>query len=229
MFNGKMKAVTFSFDDGVTQDMHLVQMLNEHGLKGTFNLNSGIFSKPDHFNFEGCEVCCYRLTETDVRELYTGHEIAAHTLTHPHLNELSDEKIAYEVEQDRLRLSEIAGYEVVGMAYPFGLGSAHVADVVREKTNIKYARTTACTNGFDMQSDLIVFKPSVYFVRHEQMMALAHEFIDLKPDTPKLFYIWGHAYELDRSPFAKSQFEEFLSLIAGRDDIFYGTNKEVLL
>ncbi len=229
MFNGKLKAVTFSFDDGITQDLHLIKMLNDHNLKATFNLNSGIFSKPDHFNFNGTEVACYRLCEQDAREIYTGHEIACHTLTHPHLNELSDEQIAYEVEQDRLNLCDIAGYEVVGMAYPFGLGSSHVADVVREKTNVKYARTTKCTNGFELQSDLITFKPSVYFVDHEQMMDLAHKFIALKPETPQIFYIWGHAYELDRSPFAKAQFEEFLSLIANRDDIFYGTNKEVLL
>ena len=40
MFNGKMKAVTFSYDDGVAQDRRLVEILNKYGLKSTFNLNS---------------------------------------------------------------------------------------------------------------------------------------------------------------------------------------------
>ena len=44
MWNGKKKAVTFSYDDGVTQDRRLVEMMNTYGVKGTFNLNSGIQS-----------------------------------------------------------------------------------------------------------------------------------------------------------------------------------------
>ena len=40
MWNGKLKAVTFSFDDGITQDIRLIELFNKYGLKGTFNLNS---------------------------------------------------------------------------------------------------------------------------------------------------------------------------------------------
>ena len=42
MWNGKKKAVTFSFDDGVTQDIRTIEILNKYGLKATFNLNSGL-------------------------------------------------------------------------------------------------------------------------------------------------------------------------------------------
>ena len=54
------------------------------------------------------------------------------------------------------------------------------------------------------------------------------EFLKLKTDEPKLFYIWGHAYEFDIHNDWK-RFEEFLEMISGRDDIFYGTNSECLL
>ena len=40
---GLMKAVTFSYDDAVTQDQRLIQILNKYGLKCTFNLNSARF------------------------------------------------------------------------------------------------------------------------------------------------------------------------------------------
>ena len=43
MWNGKKKALTFSFDDGVTQDKKLIEILNRYGLKATFNINSGFF------------------------------------------------------------------------------------------------------------------------------------------------------------------------------------------
>ena len=45
MFNGKMKAVTFSFDDGVTQDRRLIEIFNKYNLKATFNINSELLGK----------------------------------------------------------------------------------------------------------------------------------------------------------------------------------------
>ena len=33
MFQGKMKAVTFSYDDGVTQDQRLIRLFDKYGLK----------------------------------------------------------------------------------------------------------------------------------------------------------------------------------------------------
>ena len=37
----KAKAVTFSYDDGVLEDVKLVELFNQYGVKGTFNINSG--------------------------------------------------------------------------------------------------------------------------------------------------------------------------------------------
>ena len=52
-FNGKLKAVTFSFDDGVTQDKRLIEILNKYGLKATFNLNSAILGTNGELNRNG--------------------------------------------------------------------------------------------------------------------------------------------------------------------------------
>lgn len=41
---GRTKSLTLSYDDGVQQDIRLVDILNKHGLKGTFNLNSGLYA-----------------------------------------------------------------------------------------------------------------------------------------------------------------------------------------
>ncbi|MBR4450554.1 MAG: polysaccharide deacetylase, partial [Clostridia bacterium] len=62
----------------------------------------------------------------------------------------------------------------------------------------------------------------------DKMTALAKEFVEMKPDKPSVFYIWGHSYEFDISNTWK-KFEEFCEFISKRDDIFYGTNKEILL
>ena len=45
MFNGKNKAFTFSFDDGVLQDIRFIELINKYGLKCTFNLNSEFFGR----------------------------------------------------------------------------------------------------------------------------------------------------------------------------------------
>ncbi len=231
MFNGKMKAVTFSYDDGVTQDQRLIKILDKYGLKCTFNLNSGLLGKPGSLVREDVTVAHVKPRACEVRAIYEGHEIAVHTLTHPALSHLSDEDVVREVEEDRLALSEIAGYEVVGMAYPGGthVMNEHVADLIRTRTGVKYARTTTSTHNFDVQTNLHIFNPTVYHhVEWDKLFELGEKFIALKPDVPQIYYIWGHAYEFDIHG-DWERFEEFCRMISGHGDIFYGTNREVLL
>ncbi len=231
MFNGKMKAVTFSYDDGVTQDQRLIKILDKYGLKCTFNLNSGLLGKPGSLVREDVTVAHVKPRACEVRAIYEGHEIAVHTLTHPALSHLSDEDVVREVEEDRLALSELAGYEVVGMAYPGGthVMNEHVADLIRTRTGVKYARTTTSTHNFDVQTNLHIFNPTVYHhVEWDKLFELGEKFIALKPDVPQIYYIWGHAYEFDIHG-DWERFEEFCRLISGHGDIFYGTNREVLL
>jgi len=231
MFNNKLKAVTFSYDDGVTQDQRLIEIFNKYNLKCTFNLNSALLGKAGSLVREDVTVAHCKPRPEEVRKIYEGHEIAVHTLTHPHMKMLSDEDIIREVEEDRKALSEIAGYEVVGMAYPGGTHciDERVARLIREHTGVKYARTTTSTFNFEPQEDLIWFNPTVYHHREwDEMFRLAEEFIAMKPTSPKIFYIWGHAYEFDiHNDWAR--FEEFCKLISGHNDIFYGNNTEVLL
>ncbi len=231
MFQGKMKAVTFSYDDGVTQDQRLIRLFDKYGLKCTFNLNSGLLGKPGSLIREDVTVAHVKPRPCEVRGIYEGHEIAVHTLTHPALSALSDEDVVREVEEDRLALSELAGYEVVGMAYPGGthVMNEHVADLIRTRTGVKYARTTTSTHSFDLQKDLLIFNPTVYHhIEWDALFRLGEEFIELKPDRPQIYYIWGHAYEFDIHG-DWERFEEFCRLISGHSDIFYGTNRQVLL
>lgn len=120
MFHGKMKALTFSYDDGVFQDRRLLKIFNKYGLKGTFNLNSDMLGSATAFFFGGMTIPRVVPRASEIEALYRGHEVAAHTLTHAMLPNLSDEDVIREVENDRLALSEIVGYDVVGLAYPNG-------------------------------------------------------------------------------------------------------------
>ena len=232
MFLGnKLKAVTFSFDDAVTQDQRLIEIFNKYNLKCTFNINFGNLGRADSLIREGVTVAHVKPQAYEIENIYKGHEVAGHTLTHPPLNKLNDEDIIREVEQDRIMLSKLVGYEVVGMAYPNGTSAyeERVGKLIKEHTGIKYARLTTSTFNFEPQTDLIEFQPTVYFHKEtEKAFELAEKFINLKPEKEQIFYIWAHAYEFDIHN-TWAEFERFCALISNKPDIFYGTNKEVLL
>lgn len=230
MFGNKNKAVTFSYDDGITQDRRLIQLFNRYGLKATFNLNSGLLGTAGALVRAERTVAHVKPRACEVRELYRGHEIAAHTLTHPLLTDLDEEEIVRQVEQDRLALSELAGYEVVGMAYPCGGVNydARVADIIRRRTGVRYCRTIECNGNFMPQKDLYCFHPTVWHGDWEALFELGEQFLREKTDVPQLLYVWGHSFEFDMDD-TWERFEQFCALISGKDDIFYGTNREVLL
>lgn len=227
MFDNKLKAVTFSYDDGVTQDRRLIELFNKYNLKATFNLNSELLGLDGRLTYGDRSVDHNKVSPDEVKELYKGHEVAVHTLTHPHLPALDESEIIRQVEKDRENLSRLAGYEVVGMAYPGGGVNfdLRVADIIEKHTGVKYSRTTVHTFDFELQKDLYVFNPTVHHNDTARCLEMIDKFIALETDTPKLLYIWGHSYEFDFSDnwdFA----EEMCRRISGREDIFYGTNRE---
>ncbi len=227
----KCKSVTFSYDDGVTQDIRLIELLNKYGLKGTFNLNSECFGLKNATIVNDQRIPRNRVMSEDVKHIYHGHEVAVHTLTHPNLTQCDDKEVIRQVETDRENLSELVGYEVVGMAYPCGgvNNDDRVADLIKNNTGVKYSRTITTNNCFDVQENLYRFNPTAFHLNFEGIMQLGREFVELKAQTPKVLYIWGHSYELDFDADHWAKLEEFFKLISHKDDIFYGTNKEVLL
>lgn len=230
MFNGKMKAVTFSYDDGVKQDIRLIDIFNKYRLKATFNLNSELLGQDGYLMRDNRCISHIKNSPLDIKKIYEGHEVAVHTLTHSNLTTINDEEIIRQVEQDRMNLSALVGYDVIGMAYPCGgvNNNQHVAHMIRNNTKIRYARTITSNHSFDLQNDLLRFDPTVYHHDEMDMMfELGEKFIEMKPDRPQILYIWGHSYEFDiRDDWGR--FERFCRLICDHNDIFYGTNKEVL-
>ena len=186
------KILTLSFDDGVTQDVRFIELLDKYGIKCTFNLNSELLGVSGCLNINGKEIAHTKVLPEQVKELYKNHEVAAHTLTHPFLTQQTDEEITRQVEQDRLNLSRLVGYDVRGFAYPGGgvNFSEHVASVIESTTKVDFARTITCSYNFDLQSEMYTFKPTISFIKEkEKILELCHNFIDLKTDKPKLFLI----------------------------------------
>ena len=231
MFHGKMKAVTFIYDDGVTQDLRMIDLLDKYGLRGTFNLNSGGFGGGRSFRYgdDGNKVYYrHKVLAEDVKYIYAGHEVAAHTVHHPTLTELSEERIIQEVEEDIDALSALVGYRVAGMAYPMRTPDDRVIEIVKNKTRARFARTTGATGKFSLPTDLHRFTCTAIHNQGKRLITLAEEFLSAEPTEPMLFSVWGHSYEFDYTK-QWDEFEEFCRVISGHSDVFYGTNSEVLL
>ncbi len=219
------KAITFSFDDGNIDDVRLIEILNKYNLKGTFNLNSSMLADSFVWNHEGIKEV-HHLNYSEHPNIYDGHEVAGHTVRHPHLENLSYVAKKNEIELDRIYLKALYGYDILGMALPFGTYDQEVVEVLKE-LKVLYCRTIESTFKFEMPNTLPLLHPTCHF-KNKDLDKLTDEFLNADSDEDMLFYIWGHSYELITEEDWAS-FEAFCSKISGRDDIYYCTNKEAIL
>lgn len=222
---GKAKAFTMSYDDGVEQDVQLMKIMDQNGIKGTFNINSGLFAKegtkyePEHIH--------RRMTQSQAEQLYQGtvHEVAAHGLTHPYFTTLPMAQASYEILEDRRRLEQIFHHTIRGMAYPFGKLDEEIEHVLKA-TGICYARTIDSTEAFDLPQNWLRWNPTCKH-KCKRLMELAEQFIAATVSRQaQLFYLWGHSYEFEADQNWKV-IEDFCEKIGNKEDIWYATNIEI--
>ena len=220
------KIVTFSFDDGVTQDRRLIALLKKYGLKCTFNLNSQLLGKEGRVPLaDGSLTRHDKIAPGDVKEVYAGFEVASHTRTHPMLTQCSPARIAEETIGDYLRLSELVGYPVRGFAYPGGYPNCDrlVTEVLRACTSVVYARTIVSTYELSFPRDLLQWDPTLHIL-DPRTDELIDRFAAAKEDC--LLYVWGHSYELD-GPGGWDRAEAVFARIASLRGVTCMTNMEV--
>ena len=219
---GKMKAVTFSYDDGMDSDIRLCEIFKKNGLKATFNLNGALLTGLEGINAR-------KLSENEAKELYADplFEVACHAYTHPYLEKCDPAVALNELVSDRLKLESLFGCEVHGMAYPMGTYSDSVIECCRT-AGIYYSRTTKSTLDFKLPTEWLAWHPTCHHANKE-IFNLADKFLNepLNPKDPaKLFYIWGHSYEFNmRNDWERM--EELCELLGGHDDVWYATNMEI--
>jgi peptidoglycan/xylan/chitin deacetylase (PgdA/CDA1 family) len=221
---GKAKALTLSYDDGVEQDIRLINIMNQYGLKGTFNINSGAYAAEGTVYPVG--QIHRRMTKNQVTETYlnSGHEVAVHSLTHPFLEQLPVHMAVNEIIKDRENLETQFGTIVRGMAYPYGTYSDSVVQALKS-CDIAYARTVISTNDFRIPTDWLRLTATCHH-KSPELERLAKKFAEDKPQAPYLFYLWGHSYEFEADNNWKV-IEDFSKYIGNREDIWYATNIEI--
>ena len=222
--DGKSKVLTLSYDDGVVQDIRLIEIMNKYGLRGTFNICSSWVCPEDKIreSFRGS------LKLSEAQKLYTnsGHEIAAHSHTHPFLDKLDSIDIICEISENRKAIERWYGCIVRGMAYPFGRYNDNVIDILK-KCDIAYSRTCHSTNGFDFPSDWLQLHPTCHH-NDKNLEELIKSFIEIpnRWGNAEMFYLWGHSYEFDNDN-NWDVIESFAKYAGGHEHIWYATNIEI--
>ena len=226
---GRTKAVTFSYDDGVSQDARLIEFFNRYGVKGTFNLNSGLSGSPGTISAGGKTVRHDKLPDRDMIRIYAGHEPASHGLFHSCLYGMDVARCTREILDCRAQLETIFRVPLTGFAYAFGACSDTIKSAL-VSCGIAYARTIRSTRSFDIPQDFLLWDPTCH---HDdvQLFSLADRFLSDEPffsffSPAKLFSIWGHSYEFDQND-NWDRMDSFLQKISGHSDIWYATNGEI--
>ena len=224
---GRKKAFTISYDDGVRQDQRLLDLMKKYGIRGTFNLNSGLLGRKEMAVIDGFETDISTFEADEIREMYQGQEIACHALTHMSLAGTPTALISWQIIEDRKNLESLTDGLVQGFAYPFGTYDDAVKSTL-QACGIYYARTVNSTGIFDFPKDHLEWQPTCHH-NDKNLKKLLETFCrdERLWGEPQLFYLWGHAYEFDQRDNWEMIEEAFSYVVRYKDDIWMATNGEI--
>jgi len=244
------KYFTMSFDDGVEQDKEIIRILENAGLNCcTFNLNSSltgikqavgciggggkfeeklINGKMPRSNEEITYVEQFRIPKDEWQDVYGNFEVACHGAQHKAVSTLTGKELEREIFGDKAEIEQIFGKSVYGYVYPFGTTSGEAERLIKN-AGFLYTRGVASTYSFAVPQDFIRLQPTCRF-NDPRVTGLLDEFISSENPGDRLFYIWGHAYELDLNMGTGScdHLKRLLEKVATRSDIVCASNAECL-
>lgn len=224
--DGKAKAVTFSYDDGIGSDKRLAEIFSKYGMKATFNFTS-------HFAF----------TKEEVKEIFLsrGHEIAVHGENHRANGNTRAIEGIRDVLNCRIKLEDTCDSIIRGMAYP-DTGIRRMGNFITyqeiksylKELDIAYARTLGGdNNSFLLPEDFHAWMPTAHH-NNPQILEWIDEFLNLDLSekvyhakrTPALFYIWGHSFEFNNAN-NWELIEEICQKLSSSSEIWFATNIEI--
>ena len=185
-----MKIVSLSFDDGTIYDKRFIALLNKYGLRATFNLNSGL----DDFIWYYEDKPIRRLNLEESKEIYKGHEVASHSLTHPYFSSLDEKRQIREVEEDILNLEKIFSRKIEGFAFPFIDQTEDNIQVVKNNIDLKYIRCSIFTEKI-LPKDRYHVGINALYDDKDIYEKLERYKSNILPNS--LFIIAGHSYEFE--------------------------------
>ena len=222
---GRVRAFTMSYDDGVEQDIRLISIMKKRAVKGTFNLNSGLYA-PEGTVYPAGQVH-RRMTREMCLKTYDPSicEVAVHGSKHPFWNRQPEGARMLDIIEDRRQLEKDFGRIIRGAAYPYGAYDEATVQTLKS-AGIVYCRTVNSTHSFALPDNWLALNPTCH---HDDKMLfeLTDRFLAAgNAEEPQLFYLWGHSYEFEQYDHW-NVIEECLERVGGIADVWYATNIEV--
>ncbi len=222
---GKFRAFTMNYDDAVGTDIRLMEIMRKNGIKGTFNMCSGISDdEKDNIDIETDPT--KKLTLPQIAQYYQDFEVATHGATHAFFGDLSDTAVIYEIMKDREVFEKMFSKRVVGHAYPNGSVNSRTASLL-EKCGIIYARTVGQTMKFDIPDNWLMYDPTCS--HRADLDSLTEKFFapPRMYTSPYLFTVWGHSFSFENEN-NWDMIETFLEKIGRRDNVWYAGLGEIV-
>lgn len=222
---GRMRAFTLSYDDGVGTDLHLMEIMRRHGLKGTFNISSRFLTTPEQ-DLDVEKNPTGRFSLRQIAKHYADFEVATHGATHPFYAALPTSAAVYDIVKDREVLERAFGRIIRGHAYPNGSFTEETVAAFRA-AGILYARTTARTGGFGIPEDLLRYGATAHH-KDADMDGLIDRFLAAPryATYPYLFCIWGHSYEFQNDD-NWGVIEHIAARVGGHEEVWYAGLQEI--
>ena len=147
--DNRRKRLTITFDDGYQNVLeNAAGPLAENGFQAIQFLVAGQLGGENEWDRRLGEAPEKLMDKVEIREwLAAGHEIGAHTMTHPHLSTLPVEVAREEITASKKRLEDSFSAPVVHFCYPYGDCNKRIRDLVEEA-----GYQTACTTDFGVNT-----------------------------------------------------------------------------
>ena len=128
------KPIVLTFDDGYIEVYSKVfPVLKEYGMKAVVFVLADQSKRSNVWDEENSHPGCQLMDSTQILELHgAGFEIGSHTLTHPDLTRVSQDKAWDEISRSRMLLEILLNAPVRSFSYPFGYVNEAAKQMVKE-------------------------------------------------------------------------------------------------
>ena len=204
-----MKYFVFAIDDGTIFDEKVIAIFNKYRIKATFNLNSGLQDfvwYKDHLEVR-------RMKLEDNKNIYNGHEVASHSLTHPYLTSLSDEDIFHEVKEDIDNLRNIFQCDIKTFSFPFDEYDERSINIIKS-LGITHIILPSIDDSFRYPVDTYHIKVTSWNI--DDALYKIKKFIEDEQAEVFIYLSHSYDYEYDNS---YSKLEELCKIVSENEKI----------
>lgn len=192
-----MLNVVQCWDDGVSTDIRLIELLHKYGAKATFNLCPGhcplhtVMPRWMKYGEHGCSDRGFlsgRIGTQDLVAVYGDFQVASHCWKHENVNNMPPDQWIKCAVDARKYLEDLFQRSCPGFAWPYGQVT-EVAKTLLREAGFVYGRTTQNLADITQCKDAMTLATNCHF----QDPAFYEKYEAAKETG--VFYFWGHSYE----------------------------------